>query len=449
MIYKISCRPGLSYHRFRRGAVLILVLWLVLGLVSIALVFGNTMMLEYRSAENTAAGLRSEHAIDGACAYAQYILANWDEPGTLPDIDTYESERVVVGDAVFWMIGRGMDGENETTPTFGITDEASKLNLNTATEEMLRGLPEMTDELAAAIIDWRDSDSELTENGAESDAYLMRTPKYTAKNSPFETIEELHLVMGAEWVILVGEDTNRNGVLDPNEDDGPESPPDDNRNGRLEPGILEYVTVYSRESNTSADGTERTDINDQQALSQLLQETFGQSRANALLQAAGAGGNFTSVLEFKIRSRMSDDEFSQIADKLTVSDDDTVEGLINVNTAGAAVLACIPGIGTAYADQLVAYRLSNSDSLDTIGWVAEILGEENAILAGPYLTAKSYQYSVDIVATSREGRGYRRVLFILDTSSGTPTVIYRRDLSRLGWALGRGTARQLVLQTEI
>jgi hypothetical protein len=28
------------------------------------------------------------------------------------------------------------------------------------------------------------------------------------------------------------------------------------------------------------------------------------------------------------------------------------------------------------------------------------------------------------------------VKFIFDTSDGTPKIIYRQDLSRLGWALG-------------
>lgn len=41
-----------------------------------------------------------------------------------------------------------------------------------------------------------------------------------------------------------------NGILDPNEDDGDDSLPEDNRNGVLD-GLLEYVTVYSKEPNTS------------------------------------------------------------------------------------------------------------------------------------------------------------------------------------------------------
>ena len=51
-------------------------------------------------------------------------------------------------------------------PWFGLVDEGSKLNLNTATAAMLEALPRMTPQLAAAIIDWRDTDSTVSDNGA-------------------------------------------------------------------------------------------------------------------------------------------------------------------------------------------------------------------------------------------------------------------------------------------
>ena len=49
----------------------------------------------------------------------------------------------------------------------------------------------------------------------------------------------------------------------------------------------------------------------------------------------------------------------------------------------------------------------------------------------------SYQYTADIAAVGPYGRGYRRVKFVFDTSSGAPKIIYRQDLTHLGWALGK------------
>ena len=44
---------------------------------------------------------------------------------------------------------------------------------------------------------------------------------------------------------LYGEDANLNGILDPNENDGPLNPPNDNQDGILDPGLFEYVTVWT------------------------------------------------------------------------------------------------------------------------------------------------------------------------------------------------------------
>jgi hypothetical protein len=55
---------------------------------------------------------------------------------------------------------------------------------------------------------------------------------------------------------------------------------------------------------------------------------------------------------------------------------------------------------------------------------------------GDYVTTRSFQFTADIAAVGPFGRGYRRVKFVFDTSDGTPKIIYRQDLSRLGWALG-------------
>ncbi len=432
--------------RRRKGAVLIIVLWIAFALVSMALMFNHGMLMEYRAADNAVAAAQAGQAIEGAQRYIAYLLKNVEEPARLPDVSIYANSQAPVGEAQFWLIGRATDGETAETVTFGLTDEAAKLNLNIATREMLEMLPTMTPELAAAIIDWRDSDSDLSPDGAESQNYLLRTPKYLCKDSAFETVEELRLLIGAEWEILFGEDANLNGALDPNENDGDDTPPSDDRDGQLDCGILEYLTVWSREPNRREDGSARINIrsNQPQQLQQYLQETLGQDRAAAILGAVGPNlANIRSVLEFYIRGGVTADEAVQIEDALTVSDSQYTTGLVNVNTAPAAVLACLPGIGVEFADQLVAYRTGKTDELYTVAWVLRVLDEESAIQAGPYLTTRTYQYSADVAAVGRFGKGYRRAFFVFDTSTGEPTVVYRRDRTGLGWALGSDVRDQI------
>lgn len=435
--------PVTRYPSHSRGSALIITLWVAFGLAALALYFGNSSSLDLRASTNRAAGLEAEQAIEGAARYAAYLLANLEQPGVLPDIKTYQHEAALIGNATFWFIGRDPKLNQVTTdlPYFALVDEASKLSLNTATPAMLELLPRMTPELAAAIVDWRDQDSEITEMGAEEDTYLLRNPAYYCKNAPFESLDELRLVNGAEAEILYGEDLNRNGVLDLNENDGNVTLPIDDRNGRLDPGLLEYVTAFTKESLTTTNGTQRINIRQNagqnQQLRTLIETALDGSRANQILGQLGQG-NINSVLEFFVRSRMTVDEFTLIeGDIYSAQGNAAPEGLVNINTASEQVLACIPGIGTELAPTLVAYRQSNAGKLNTVAWAAELLGQQNAARAGRYLTGRSYQFSADIAAVGQLGRGYRRTRFVFDTSTGTPRIIYRQDLSDFGWALGK------------
>ena len=154
-----------------------------------------------------------------------------------------------------------------------------------------------------------------------------------------------------------------------------------------------------------------------------------------------------SVLEFYFRCNLSAEEFAKIETSLTADTGNSSPGRVNVNTASAAVLTCIPGIGEDKAAELVSYRLSNTGASDTVAWVTKVLTDANSIReAGPFLTGQSYQFTADIAAVGKFGRGYRRTKFIFDTTEGTPKIVYRQNLSGLGWALGKET-RQTWLAT--
>jgi DNA uptake protein ComE-like DNA-binding protein len=451
------------------AAVLVIVLWIAFGLVSIALYFGQSMMFNLQAADNYEASVEADQAIEGAARYLSAVLTNLQQqvqsqgtnmPGVLllpgviqaytsqsgqtPFTQSYQSQEVPVGNAHFWLIGRdagGTSNVNSGVPVFALVDEASKLNLNTATLDMLEALPFMTSDLAASILNWRNPATIITTGGAELE-YGMLNPPYRCKNAPFETIDELKLVIGATTDILYGADINLNGILDANENNQNTVQTGANLDGGLNAGILNYVTVYSREPNTQIDGTPRVNIavRGQPGLRTVLQNALGTDRATQIVQQIGRNATFTSVLQFYISSGMTADEFAKVADALTVSADPYIQGLVNVNTASATVLACLPGIGVNNAQTLVTYRQTHPDQLATVAWVAQALGNDGSIQAGPYITAKSYQLTADVAAIGHHGRGYRRTLFVFDTSSGTPQIIYRRDLNQLTRALG--AARQ-------
>ncbi|MBM4075877.1 MAG: general secretion pathway protein GspK, partial [Planctomycetes bacterium] len=153
---------------------------------------------------------------------------------------------------------------------YGLMDESAKLNLNLLdrlklddeqVHTLLMNLPGMTVETADCILDWIDTDDTRRPYGAESDFYESLTPPYRAKNGPIESLDELLMVQGVTPALLYGEDANRNGLLDPNENDGDKSPPMDDADGMLIHGWSAYLTAHSRESNRRADGTKKINLN--------------------------------------------------------------------------------------------------------------------------------------------------------------------------------------------
>ncbi|MGA3141730.1 MAG: hypothetical protein ABSF10_01625 [Verrucomicrobiota bacterium] len=442
-----QCQQPAGRRRSEAASVLILVLWISIGLVAIALYFANSMTFELRASDNRATGIAAEQAIEGAACYVGYVLSNFATNGAVPNNTQFSCEAVPVGDAHFWLIGRDPSGTPSTEPYFGLVDEASKLNLNRAGTNALSYLPNMTLDFADAIVDWRST------NGSGNYALDYASLGYTDKNSPFETVDELRLVYGATIDLLVGEDVNRNGVLDANETDV-------NGNGTLDPGLFEYVTVYSRQPNFHSDGTMLTNVTKYAELRALLQSDFSASRANQIMSAvtnrlgitsSGAGRtiNIKNLLQLYLASGMTSAEFAQVAYGITDTTNLYTPGLLNINTASATVMtALFMGLGidqsTAQgaAQSLVTYRQQNPNNLNAISWIVDALGNTSPVVQTlanaprDYITTESFQFTADIAAVGPFGRGYRRVKFIFDITEGTPKIIYRQDLSRLGWALG-------------
>ncbi len=441
--------PPVTPTNRERASVLIIVLWIAIGLVSIALYFANSMTYELRASDNRVNGLASDQAIEGAARYIGYVLQNYATNGAVPATNQFACAAVPVGDAHFWLIGRDPSGTPSSEPYFGLIDEGSKLNLNTVNTNVLSYLPNMTMDFANAIMDWRGT------NGIVSLDYA--TLGYLPKNAPFETVDELRLVYGATVDLLAGDDLNRNGVLDANEKSS-------SGTGEMNYGLFEYTTVYTREPNFHSDGSSLTNVNTAtQARLQTFFQNEGVSSANTIATsvyrsihpAAGGVNTCNGILDLAVRCRnlgMSEADFGKIYNDATASTNTYIRGRVNVNTADADVLtALFMGLNVdeqtalGAAQTLVTYRQQNPNNLATIWWLMDALGNNSSVITalvrGDYVTTKSFQFTADIAAVGPFGRGYRRVKFIFDISNGSPIILYRQDLSRLGWALGE-TARE-------
>ncbi len=138
----------------------------------------------------------------------------------------------------YTMAGEGERGFKKSEALlYGLSDEASRLNINKAKPEMLTQLITFFDvdedeavEIACCIEDWRDEDSVIhTDNfgrllGAEDEYYQGLDNPYPCKNADFEVIEELILVKGITPEIFYGSKDKK---------------------GKVSPGLKDFLTVYT------------------------------------------------------------------------------------------------------------------------------------------------------------------------------------------------------------
>ena len=152
------------------------------------MVFARSMRVAAAVSANHVASLQAESVAAGAL---EYVVAKLTErcrgrrprrKRARPGRPTYY-EAMQVGKGYFWVLRSNLESDREFD--YGLTDEAGKINLNSASLEMLQKLPGMTAELAASIIDWRDEDSDVTTGGAENEYYLLQPTAYHCKNGPW------------------------------------------------------------------------------------------------------------------------------------------------------------------------------------------------------------------------------------------------------------------------
>jgi len=419
------------------GTILIVTIWVVLVLAGLALVFARCIRVAAIVGANHVASLEAECIAAGASEYVMAKLAASAEEETSILMDSQPYEAMQLGKGYFWVLRSNLEDEREFD--YGLTDESGKINLNSASEEMLLRLPGMTAELAASIIDWRDEDGEISPGGAEDEYYLLLSEPYNCKNSPLETVDEILLIKGASEELLYGEDTNLNSILDEHENDGDLSDPPDNRNGRLDTGFYDYVTVYSVEINLDSEGNQRININDPSARANLqseLEKIVKEERALEIMNLVPTRPSFANILDFYFTTGLKPEEFSQIVDRLTTSDEETLPGLVNVNTAPKAVLLCLPSLEESDVEALLSRR--NSDQgLDSIAWVTEVLEQEKAVAVGSYITTRSFQYSADIVSVAGNGRAYKRCKTVFDMRQETPQIVHWKSMTHFGWPLNQ------------
>ena len=371
-----------------RGQALIPVLFVVLILTALAVTMTTTAHREVRAAANQINDTQQYLIARGAIQYAAASLMQATNGGcTYPQLtpppDTDSNGWTQIGDGWYKV---------------DIIDTSSRVNINIADAATLAKLPPcQTDpSLAANIIDWRDTDDNPTTiqgvTGSESDYYQGLSPAYSAKNAPFDSIEELLLVKGFTPQLLYGVN-GQIPTLPVSEVDANGNPISTTRAAKSRQAaggagqgastaidttasttpFSELITTYSKEINYAADGTKRLDVKTASTATlttlltnagvtardaRTLLNTFASQKANVtslgdlLGKTDGAGGQLVAPWSRAI--------LQKVADNLTVGAAATNDGVLNINTAAPEALATLAGMDQTLYALILQLRQQNT-----------------------------------------------------------------------------------------
>jgi type II secretory pathway component PulK len=511
----MRCTKKKTASQKRKAVILLAVLVVVVLLTLAAYQYSELVTAEYRAADSYA---RSSQARAFAASGVHYVAAivgnstNFTNKvnGNPSDNSTIFQGVIVAPSDQPRFQGRfsivsplGPDDAATTTGPFhfGLTDESGKININALAKlndqkahDVLMGLPGMTEEIANSILDWIDADDTPRSSGAENDYYSGLSPPYRCKNGPLDSPEEMLLIKGVTPPLFLGNDLNRNGILDPGEDDG---------TGVVSQGWSAYLTVYSRELNLANDGTPRIYINDDlNSLYTNLETPLGQELATYIIllrkfgeamAAAGPGvrpsaslsgaqgsqalalanqgsgkpnpvssffdlanskrvnvtipGNPPTTLTFvnPLQDTGTRRQLLPILfDKMTTKNSPEFPARVNVNTAPRAVLSAMLPTFAGLTDtdvQTIIDRRPSPNSPDasdpifqTPAWLITEANLDPKNLSGldQYITASSLVYRIQSIGYFDGGGPTARIEAVIDGNNQRPRIVSWRDLTELG-----------------
>ena len=173
--------------RPQSGVALVLVLWVITLLAVIAGNFAFSMRGEAQIAHNLLVNAQVKMQADAGMQLAWFELIK-----PLSDAQRWPANGIA---REFTMDG--------ATVRVSFLDESGKIDLNTAPDELLKGLfrsaglsEDASANLLNTVLDWRSPGNFKRLNGAKEEDYRVAGKNYGPPNAPFETVDELQRVLG-------------------------------------------------------------------------------------------------------------------------------------------------------------------------------------------------------------------------------------------------------------
>jgi competence ComEA-like helix-hairpin-helix protein len=446
----VSSLRGRHSKNERRGMALVLVLWVMVVLCAVALKLAFSSHLRLQVTATLGAATKALYlARAGVERAIAELVDGRDSLQTLADLresELSDYSDVELADGSYTLFA-GLDAQGE--PLYGIMDEAAKINVNTADRAVLSKLPAMDSELVAEIVAAR-------------------------RREPFYDLNDLLLLERVDVELLFGEDRNGNGLLDANEDDGDQSWPPDNADGRLYRGLAGLLTTWSAARNVTADGETRININSASAQEMTRSLSGISSQEAESIVEHRKKKNFTHIAELldvelivkkaeeskESESRSEDtrdrrrgsegssrteerttvqttgekafdvNKFQKIADLVTTTDDEVLGGVVNINTAPYEILVCLPGITEAVAREVVRLQEEREEGFQTVADLLDVEGMSVDLFKQvcPHISVRSDVFRVRSFGVLQNGDFYRCVEAVIDRTEEVAEIRYWREI---------------------
>jgi general secretion pathway protein K len=440
----------------RRAMVLPIVIWCV---AVAALITSATQLGCYRQAVMGREAMSKVQARWAARAGVETVIAIMEYYGENPDPDSafamvndLEDNAVDELSTGSFEIYHEIDGAIYPGPF----DEHSRMNINAVSRAQLYNMDDVG-LLADAIVDWRDTNDDEEMSGAESRSYLGRSNiNYQPRNANFRSVPELEMVLGVWPKEVRGEDWNLNNRLDPNENDGEASFPDDNADGVLDYGLAGLFTARTRpypqtmagedrldlKTATAEEVVERTGLSQQQAtqlvesakqsnfyVEQLISTPLGQqaqqpttstSRGRSGRSSAGRTQTPAAQQSATLKPEQLDTVLRECVTQAPKPGD---AGRVNINTVSKRVLEQVYGLEPKVAQRIIDRR-DTSTGITTLGELSRIdgLSPQDAAQMARTMDTQSSVYTI----TSRgraPGTGTEVEMIVVVDRSTLPVTI--------------------------
>ena len=242
----------------RRGAVLLMAFWCLMALSFTVYGAHEACVLNYRVFANLVENEQCFWAAVGAVQKTAAWLVTQDPPDSC----------IKTGQTPEWFRGETLGGarfeisQRPYEPTdsirYNVEDEAARINLNRCPSNVAPGpsylgpTPSVVLEtLVAGVKGWESRAGEV-QNAVEEAKSTIREKRGSGAGEAVENLdafrhpyELFELAPAVDPSLWFGEDYNENYILDPNECDGDATPPADNGDSILDPGLRDEVTTFS------------------------------------------------------------------------------------------------------------------------------------------------------------------------------------------------------------